>query len=109
MRRNRSVCCACAGGSAEYRDELAPLELADFHAAAPISAIQSITDQPTSVGAGCGFPIRPMSAWGRCCRKRIFGTGAKKSISKTTQHENIDSSIFDFGFYYCTFLPVGRS
>ena len=45
----------------------------------------------------------------RCCRKRIFGFRAKKSVSKTDRIENIDLSIPDFGFYYCSVSGISRS
>jgi hypothetical protein len=33
----------------------------------------------------------------------------RKSFRKQASIENIDSSTLDFGFYYCPFLPIGRS
>jgi hypothetical protein len=33
----------------------------------------------------------------------------RKVFQERASIENIDSTMRDFGFYYCSFLPVGRS
>jgi len=42
--------------------------------------------------------------------KKVFlAAERRRAFPKQASIENIDLSMLDFGFYYCSFLPVGRS
>jgi hypothetical protein len=41
--------------------------------------------------------------------KGFLASARRRAFQKQASIENIDSSMGDFGLYYCSFLPVGRS